>query len=228
MLEALQSFELTAWGWGIAVLSAVMIGFAKTGVSGAGILVVVLMATVFGGKPSVGLVLPMLCMADIFAVKYYHRHADWRYIWRPMPWAIAGILIATHVGESISEDLFRQVIGGLVLTMLIWGLIRDRQGGGEAKVPEGLWFSALMGVMGGFALIIDRQSRLVGFDFFNPDTLDTGNAGQGSAKFYEIGKITSRCRFISTTGRRSICRPSPSIWPCCRRLPLARSLEFGP
>ncbi len=39
-----------------------------------------LFASIFGAKVSVGLVLPMLIVADIFAVKFYNRHAEWKFV----------------------------------------------------------------------------------------------------------------------------------------------------
>ena len=64
--------------WLLAILAAIMIGMSKTGVNGLGTLVVPLMAFVFGGMPSSGLVLPMLIIADIFGVVYYHRSTHWK------------------------------------------------------------------------------------------------------------------------------------------------------
>ena len=74
------SFSLSLESMVLLFLSAFLIGMAKTGVHGVGMLTVPLMAIVFGGKASSGLVLPMLIMADVFAVKYYHRHANWRFL----------------------------------------------------------------------------------------------------------------------------------------------------
>ena len=59
--------------WFLTIACAIMIGMAKTGIQGIGTLVVPLMAIIYGGMPSSGLVLPMLLMADIFGVLYYHR-----------------------------------------------------------------------------------------------------------------------------------------------------------
>lgn len=157
MLTTLSSFSLEFWQWAIAVLAAIMIGFAKTGVSGAGILSVVLMAHVFGGKASAGLVLPMLCFADLFAVRYYHRHANWEFIWKPLPWAIAGVVLGTAVGRQISEELFKEMIGGIVLVMLIAILIRERTEE-TPVVPHSRWLYILMGVAGGFATMIGNAA----------------------------------------------------------------------
>ena len=80
MLENLLVFDLTTIQWLLAGLCGLMIGLSKTGVVGTQLLNVPIMAGIFGGKPSVGLVLPMLITADIFAVSYYKRFAQWKYI----------------------------------------------------------------------------------------------------------------------------------------------------
>ena len=54
-----------------AVAAAVLVGLTKTGVPGLGILIVPLMAAVFPAKSSVGVLLPMLLMGDVFAATDY-------------------------------------------------------------------------------------------------------------------------------------------------------------
>jgi len=48
--------DLTISMWLLAMLSVIMIGMSKTGVNGLGTLVVPIMAFIFGGMPSSGLV----------------------------------------------------------------------------------------------------------------------------------------------------------------------------
>ena len=69
---------------------AFCIGMSKTGLAGAGMLVVPIMASVFGAKESTGIVLPMLVMADIFGVSYYNRHAEIGYLIKLAPSTILG------------------------------------------------------------------------------------------------------------------------------------------
>ncbi|MFC1608456.1 TSUP family transporter, partial [Candidatus Latescibacterota bacterium] len=99
MTDILASFDLTALQWGIVGICALLIGMTKTGLAGAAMLVVPVLAGIFGGKPSVGLLLPMLCFGDVFGVSYYHRHTEWRYIRQLIPWALIGIVIALFVGN---------------------------------------------------------------------------------------------------------------------------------
>lgn len=149
----------------ISVGCAMLIGMSKTGLSGLGLLVVPIFAGVFGGRPSVGIVLPMLIIADVFAVIYYNRHADWKYVFRLLPWALAGILLALWVGSSISDVLFRKIIGLVVLTgigLMIFQDVRkylqDKNKGSEPPVPTHPVFSAAMGLTGGFATMIGNAA----------------------------------------------------------------------
>ncbi len=65
------------WQWGLAIFGALIIGVAKTGVGGLGMLAVVVFASVMPAKASAGFVLPMLICADVVAVLAYRRHAQW-------------------------------------------------------------------------------------------------------------------------------------------------------
>ena len=84
--------------WGILFLSALFIGMSKTGIQGISLLAVPMMAMTFGAKPSTGLILPILCVADLIAVLYYRRIAEWRYILKLLPSALVGFAVALVVG----------------------------------------------------------------------------------------------------------------------------------
>lgn len=74
--------------------AAFLIGMSKTGIQGISLLAVPLMAMTFGAKPSTGLILPILCAADLMAVLYYRRVAEWKYVFRLLPAALAGFVVA--------------------------------------------------------------------------------------------------------------------------------------
>jgi len=151
--------NLTPIMWILAIVCAVMIGMAKTGVSGLGTLVVPLMAYIFGGMPSSGLVLPMLVMADVFGVLYYHRSANWKTILKVLPWAAAGIIAGLMTGKSISSEQFRHLIGILViisLVVMIWQEIKKSKNGDI--VPHKPWFAIPFGMMGGFSTMIGNAA----------------------------------------------------------------------
>lgn len=153
----IQSYELTSGQWIILALSGLLIGMSKTGISGVGLMVVPLLANSFGGRPSVGLLLPILIFADIFAVSWYNRHAQWKHIFRLIPWAFAGIIAATFIGKNISDQSFNRLLAVLVIGgigILIWQDIRA----GKLKIPESRWFAGSMGLLGGFSTMIGNAA----------------------------------------------------------------------
>lgn len=139
--------------WILLAACAMLVGMSKVGVPGVSMLVVPTLAIIFGGKASTGILLPMLMMADIFGVSYYHRHAEWKYLWKLLPWAFIGIGIALWVGEVVDDNWFKNIMAILVffcIALLLW---KDRQKGTQL-FPDSWWFAAVMGILGGFATMI--------------------------------------------------------------------------
>ena len=157
-LEAfIQSYELSSGQWIILALSGLLIGMSKTGITGVGMMVVPLLANAFGGRPSVGLLLPILIFADVFAVSWYNRHAEWKHILRLIPWAFAGIITATIVGKSISDQTFNRLLAILVIGGIGILVLQDIRSG-KLKIPTSRWFAGGMGLLGGFATMIGNAA----------------------------------------------------------------------
>lgn len=149
----MPEFDFTILQWLLLALCAMLVGMSKVGVPGVSMFVVPTLAIIFGGKASTGILLPMLMMADLFGVGYYHRHAQWKYLVKLLPWAFAGILIALWVGEVVNDEWFKNIIAILVficIGLMIW---EDRKKGGTL-FPDTWWFAASMGILGGFATMI--------------------------------------------------------------------------
>ncbi len=139
--------------WFLLAICGMLVGMSKVGVPGVSMLVVPTLAIIFGGKASTGILLPMLMMADIFGVSYYHRHAEWKYLWKLLPWAFIGIGVALWVGEVVNDAWFKNIIAILVFLCIGLMLWKDRQKG-DNLFPDTWWFAALMGILGGFATMI--------------------------------------------------------------------------
>lgn len=121
--------EITTTGWILAYLGAFLLGISKSGLKGIGIMIVTIMALVFGGKPSTGVLMPMLLVGDVFAVSYYRRYLEKKYLYKLLPWMLIGVLLGVYTGNSISEDLFKKgmaVIIAISVAIMFWW---DRQKG---------------------------------------------------------------------------------------------------
>ncbi len=139
--------------WLLLFLCALFIGMSKVGVPGVSMIVVPVLAIIFGGKASTGILLPILMMADWFGVGYYHRHAKWNYLWKLLPWAFIGIGIALWVGEVVNDEWFKNIIA-IVVFICIWLMLWKDRRKSSNFFPDTWWFAASMGVLGGFATMI--------------------------------------------------------------------------
>ena len=64
----ISAYIHSEWSWVILFVAATFVGMSKTGIQGLTILTVPLLAMAFGAKPSTGLMLPVLCFADVIGV----------------------------------------------------------------------------------------------------------------------------------------------------------------
>ena len=158
MIE-LFDYSLTYSTLALLFLVAFFIGMAKTGVHGISMFAVPLLAIIFGGKASSGIMLPMLIMADLFAVNYYHRHANWQYLIKLFPSAALGVVIGTWLGNVIDDQVFRTVMSVIIfasLAIMLWMEKADK-----AAIPDYLWFALLMGLLGGITTMVGNLAGSV-------------------------------------------------------------------
>lgn len=138
--------------WLMILLAAFIIGMGKAGLKGVDMLSVTLMAIVFGSKSSTGIVLPLLCVADIAAVMYYHRHAQWKHFWKLTPWMVLGILLGVFLGKDMNESLFRKIMAVIILVtivIIIWMEYRKSK-----NIPTHPLFVISTGIAAGFTTML--------------------------------------------------------------------------
>lgn len=138
--------------WLLILLSAFIIGLSKAGLKGIDMMNVTLMAIVFGGKASTGIVLPLLCLADIMAVAYYNRHAQWQHFWKLIPWMITGILVGVYVGKDLDEIIFKRIMAVIIILTIVIMIILEFLK--NAAMPKNKLFAACMGLVSGFTTML--------------------------------------------------------------------------
>jgi uncharacterized membrane protein YfcA len=170
--------------WILLFLSAMIIGMSKAGLKGVEMLSVTIMAFIFGGKSSTGIVLPLLCFADILAVLYYNRHAQWNHFKKIIPWMMMGILMGVFVGKDLNEFLFKKIMAGIILiTIAIVVFMEYRK---SEKVPTHPLFVASTGLAAGFTTMI-------------------GNLAGAFANLYFLAMRVSKNDFIGTAAWIFLC-----------------------
>ena len=163
-LEIIQNAPLSNVKWIAVFFAMFLLGMAKSGIKGIGIIIVVIMAFVFEEKASTGILLTMLISADILAVIYYNRHANWSYIRKLMPWMIIGVLIGVWIGNDVSEFIFKKMMAVIIiLSVFIMFYFENRK---SLNIPNNLWFSSTAGFLAGFTTMIGNLAGPVSNIYF--------------------------------------------------------------
>lgn len=152
--------QVAAYQWALAIASGLVIGMSKAGITGLTLMFVPLMALSFGGRASTGILLPMLCVGDVFAVAWYRRNAEWRYLLKLLPPSLVGLAAGVVVGGKLSDIAFRYLLGGIILAllgMMIWQDMRKT----EPHYPQAWWLAVVAGLAAGFTTMIGNAAGAI-------------------------------------------------------------------
>ena len=158
----LQTLSLIQWV--IIAFSGLAIGLSKAGIKGLGMIAIPLMAYVFGGKPSVGIILPMLIFADVMAVYYFRRFAEWKHLYPIIPWSLAGVVLGTYIGNQVHDDLFKSMMGAIILVSVVLLFWRDYRK--ITTIPTFPGYAAMIGLAIGFTTMVGNLAGPISTLYF--------------------------------------------------------------
>ncbi len=134
----------------IVVSVTVIIGLSKGGLGGIlGTLATPLMALVVPADQAIGLLLPILIVADLFAVLLHWRKWNNRLALLLLPGAIVGVTIGTLFITNAPTDLLKKGMGVIALLFAVYKLYEDRILGSLRYEPRD-WHGLLAGTSAGF------------------------------------------------------------------------------
>jgi len=110
------------------------------------------MALAFGGKSSTGVLVPLLILADVFAVVHYRHDVNWKVLFKLMPSLVIGVLLGVVVGKNLDPAVFKKVMAGIIFFSGIMMAIVQRVQ--KEAIPNSFCFSGLMGLGAGFTTMI--------------------------------------------------------------------------
>jgi uncharacterized protein len=156
--------EISTTSWILSFLAAFVIGLSKAGIKGIAIINVTFMAIAFETKQSTGIVLPLLVVADVFAVIYYNRHTQWKYVAKFLPWMILGIILGSCVCMDLPEQTFK--IGMAIIIFLVLGIIIWWDQKKVEKVPTHWAFASGVGTLAGFTTMVGNLAGPISNIYF--------------------------------------------------------------
>jgi uncharacterized protein len=202
---------LDASHWGVLLLSALVIGFSKSGVPGTGIVAVPLLAFVFGGRLSVGTAIPMLIFADLFAVHLYWKSTSWKDLLSLLPGVIVGFILGAIglfylVPLKGSKDPLNVAIGVIVLLMLLTTLLRGKLG--DKMVPTSPTGVKVTGALAGFTTMVSNAAGPV-MQIYLVATKMPKEAMLGTTSVYFFCVNTAKIPFYLAL---TLLRPNDPMW----------------
>ncbi len=186
-MPLLPSLHFSLLGWLAVTGGAFAIGLNKGGLTGLGILPVLIFAVVFNARESTGFVLPLLVIGDTCAILTYRRVVLWKIFWRLLPPALTGVVIGYFLMGRISSAAFGPMIGWLILALIALQLIRGALGEKLDRFFESHGFGLFMGVLVGITTMIANAAGPVSTLYFLSVRLPKWNLiGTSSFLFFVI------------------------------------------
>lgn len=168
----------------IGIIAALVVGLSKTALPGAGLLSVPLIAMIVDGRLIAGASLPLLMVADVFAVSWYRHHARWDLLTPLVVWVGVGfgLGISFYVAVGNSLRVIDVAIGVIVLGMValqLWRMWRRRP-----PAPSTPRDAVVYGTAGGFTTFVSNSAGPVVNTYLVGLGLDKHELVGTSAWFY--------------------------------------------
>lgn len=142
--------------WIYPYLGAFLVGLSKAGfATGLGMLTTPLLATAVPARQAIGIVLPLLCFADLLTLSAFWKKWDLARIKAPLFGSLFGIAAGMAFVNVISDHVLRVSIGATALVLTVLLVVRNIWYPTTAWRPS-LWEGLLVGVAAGFSSTISH------------------------------------------------------------------------
>jgi len=158
LMFSLSSLHFSGWGWLVLVIGAFVSGINKGGLTGLGVLPVLLFAIVLQPRESTGFILPLLVVGDTCAICVYHRTVIWRVFGTLLPPTLVGIVIGYFLMGRISESAFGPLIGWIILALIALQFLRSGMGEKLDHIFESHAFGMFMGIAAGVTTMLANSA----------------------------------------------------------------------
>lgn len=134
----------------LAIIAVIIVGMAKGGFSGIGVLGTPVLALALPPVEAAALLLPVLLVQDVVSVwSFRHSWDRWIVAWMA-PGALVGVVLASLLAASVPEARLLQVLGLITLGFGLYRLWIERGGRIVAASSSPGWVGMLFGAATGF------------------------------------------------------------------------------
>ena len=127
-----------------------LISLSKGGLGGmAGTLSTPLMALVMPVNRVLGLLLPIMLLADVFSIAFHWRRWNGRLVWLLIPGAVIGVTVGTYFITNVSTQVLKIGLAIIALLFVVYKIFEKRIFG-SLIYQEHKWHGWLAGTTAGF------------------------------------------------------------------------------
>ena len=134
-------------------LAAMLVGLAKGGLAGLGVMAVPVLALALPPVQAAGILLPILCLTDLAATWTWWGTWSRRTLMAMLPGAMLGIGVGWLTAALVSDAAVRLIVGGIAVAFVARWLVARRGGPAPAR-PESAVPAALWGSLAGYTSFV--------------------------------------------------------------------------
>lgn len=138
----------------VMALAAIVVGLAKGGLSGVGVMAVPILALVLPPVQAAAILLPILCLTDLVAIWTWWGTWSRRTLRLMLPGAVLGIGVGWLTAAMVSDAAVRLIVGGIALAFVarwLWQTLRRRP---QPPHPEQPVKATLWGGLAGYTSFV--------------------------------------------------------------------------
>lgn len=150
MLELTYSLETIA----ILIVIALLVGFNKTALPSLGLFILTMLMLLFPPRFAIGFMLPLLMVADLYAIIAYRKSVDWKRLIKLFPWVIVGLTIGYVTLLLIDEKHLKMMIGSIILLFISMMFFRRKTNDNLLAGNHQALLTTGFGIFGGFSTTV--------------------------------------------------------------------------
>lgn len=179
-------------------IGAFVVGFGKAGfASGISLLQAPLIAYAVPARTAIGLVMPLLVLADFLAIGAFWKQWKFSLIRWPLAGGVPGIALGMLFVNVVSDALLRQALG--VLALLLTGLLIVRDIWYPSKAYRPSWWQGLVvGAFAGFSSTVAHAAGPVMALYLIAQKLDKKVFVASSALFFLVLNLLKVPPYVSS------------------------------
>jgi len=179
-------------------IGAFIVGFGKAGfASGISLLQAPLIAYAVPAKTAIGLVMPLLVLADFLAIGAFWKKWKLALIKWPLLGCVPGIGLGMLFIDSVSDALLRQSLGVLALALTALLVVRDVWYPAKTYNPS-WWQGVAVGVFAGFSSTVAHAAGPIMALFLIAQKLDKKVFVASSALFFLVMNLLKLPPYVAS------------------------------